>query len=98
MSGRGSLVTRRVHSRKFFCTWKRGQTKFPKFLEVDILRNVGGDWPEDRGAGIIVVGGGRIGGSWRGFFALEHVVMQSGGGCGRDGWVLQSGVFFMQKK
>ena len=60
MSGRGSLVARHVHSRKFFCAWKHGQTEFPKFLEVDILGNVRGDWPEDGGAGIVVVGGGHI--------------------------------------
>ena len=79
-----------MHSRKFFCTWKCGQTKFPKFFEVDILGNVGGDWSEDGGAGIVMVGRGRIEGGWRGFFALVRVVMRSGGGCGRDVW----GAFF----
>jgi hypothetical protein len=64
-----------VHSRKFFRTWKRGQTEFPKFLEVDILRNVGGNWSEVGGAGIVVVGGGCIDGGWQGFFALERVVI-----------------------
>jgi hypothetical protein len=73
-----------VHSRKFFHAWKHGQTKFPKFLEVDILGNVGGDWLEDGGAGIVMVGGGHVEGGWRGFFVLERVMMQSGGGHGRD--------------
>ena len=62
--GRGSLVARRVHSRKFFRAWKRGQTEFPKFLEVDILGNVGGDWSEVGGAGIVMVGGGHADGGW----------------------------------
>jgi hypothetical protein len=79
-----------MHSRKFFRAWKRGQTKFPKFLEVDILRNVGGDWSEVGGAGIIVVGGGHTDGGWWGFFALERVMMRSGRGRGRDG----RGAFF----
>ena len=90
MLGRGSLVARCVHSRKFLHGWEHGQTELPKFLEVDILGNVGGDWPEDGGAGIVVVGEGHVEGGWRGFFVLEHVVMRSGGGGGRDGW----GAFF----
>ena len=79
-----------MHSKKFFRTWKRGQTEFPKFLEVNILRNVGGDWLEDGGAGIFVVGGGCIEGGWQGFFMLEHIVMWSGSGHGCDG----RGAFF----
>ena len=42
------------------------------------------------GAGIVVVGGGRADGGWQGFFALERVVMRSGGGHGR----IVRGAFF----